>query len=52
MSQKATTDQILDAAIAHAKKELGEDQFTKNKDAVQAITTDFIAGATFVNNLK
>lgn len=52
MSQKVTTKQINDAADAHAKKILGEDQFKNNKDAAKSIKEDFKAGATFVNNFK
>lgn len=35
---------INEAAKAHAKDQLGEDQFKKNKDAVKAISEDFKAG--------
>lgn len=40
---------LLDeAAKAHAKEQLGEEQFAKNKDAVRAITEDFKAGAEWM----
>ena len=52
MSTKATTKQINEAANAHAKGILGDDQFKKNKDAAKCIAEDFKAGANFVNNLK
>lgn len=35
---------IKAAAMAHAKKVLGEEQFKKNKEAVKAIVEDFQAG--------
>jgi hypothetical protein len=39
---------IKQAAQAHAKETLGEDQYRDNPDAVESITDDFKAGAEFV----
>jgi hypothetical protein len=36
--------QLKNFAIAYAKEQLGEDQFKSNKNAVKAISEDFIAG--------
>ena len=35
---------IKKAAKEHSKKQLGEEQFSKNKIAVKVISEDFIAG--------
>lgn len=39
--QKLSKKQINEAAKQYAKNVLGEEQFSKNKDAVKAISTDF-----------
>lgn len=39
-----TAIQAEEAAIAHAKKILGEEQYEKNKVAANSIMTDFKAG--------
>jgi hypothetical protein len=42
-----TKQQIKEAAIEHAKKELGQEQFKNNKDAVNAIVWSYTEGAKY-----
>ena len=47
------TKLINAAAHAHAKSELGDQQFRLNKDAVKCISDDFKAGAKWaILNIK
>jgi len=45
--------QTNEAAKSHALKQLGQEQFDKNKDAAKAISEDFKDGVSFIiNTLK
>lgn len=46
-AQKLNTDEIKAAALAHAKSELGDEQFEKNPAARQAIAYNFEEGVTW-----
>lgn len=47
-----TKKEIKEASFNHAKEVLGIEQFNKNKDAVKAITSDFIAGIDWLLDFK
>ncbi len=47
-----TNKVINEAAKAHSRNQLGEEQFKANKDAVKAISEDFKAGVKWANEQK
>jgi hypothetical protein len=52
-NQKLSKKQINEAAKQYAKNVLGEEQFSKNKDAVKAIITDFKEAVNWtINNFN
>ena len=50
--RKISEKQINEAAKAHAKGELGENQFKSNPDAVKSITGDFKSGIKWYKKIQ